>query len=323
MKTIYLGGSIAGLTYAEATEWRKIATSKLENSFKILDPMRDKEYMKNIKLTIKGDTKCDPDQVFNKALSDIDKSDIILCNLSTKSLGSLFENGYAYAKHKPVVTVVNSIDLLVHPFITEPSTLVTRSLTNACDYILEYLKNKVSLDEFLLYNRKLITRKSNYIINESELLNTFKHGLSEEVAEYLEAKANYEATKTDKHFNELLLELGDVLAYLLLLVSREDKVNYIDFLNNAQHYYVKLLHKKSSSRNIELNDHISLASKLVNGTFKRMYRGDNGFKNINMLGIYVKAFAHVLMACDTLKIPVEHIMKLNIAKINKRFTKNS
>ena len=44
MKTIYLAGSINGLNYQQATDWRKILNKELTlKGFNVLDPMRGKD----------------------------------------------------------------------------------------------------------------------------------------------------------------------------------------------------------------------------------------------------------------------------------------
>jgi len=324
MKTIYLGGSIAGISYDQATIWRNRVRKLLTKDFQvfqILDPMRDKEHLSDIEL-LDIDHTTRPEDIFNRDMSDIDKSDIILCNLMTKSLGSLFENGYAYAKHKPVILVIDE-DYIGHPFLMTPSRYVTTDIDKAVMYINTNLRGIVDRSVYINFINQVQINQRHYKLEKDNLFKTFKAGLAEEVAEYIEAKETFTYSKTSNNLNNLLLEIGDVFTYLILLINVETNKNktFLNILTKAEVRYAEL--KKiiqNNYRNIDIHDHVNKASLIVNAYLKRVFRNDKLSPERTLISTYTEALAHILLACDNLNTPLEYLMQLNREKINKRFS---
>ena len=141
---IYLAGPITGLTYKEATGWRKQVREALPDDWKILDPMRGKSHLRGVgALAANFDSGMD---AVSRDLSDIRDADVVLAHFAasvtptTVSLGTSCEIGYAYALGKPVVAVVRRNTPYDHIFIDHMCTVVRstegaiqaiRRLTNA------------------------------------------------------------------------------------------------------------------------------------------------------------------------------------------------
>lgn len=141
---IYLAGPITGLTYQEATGWRKQVAEALPDDWKILDPMRGKSHLRGVgALAANFDSGMD---AVSRDLSDIRSADVVLAHFAasptapTVSLGTSCEIGYAYALGKPVVAVVRRNTPYDHIFIDHMCTVVRstegaiqaiRRLTNA------------------------------------------------------------------------------------------------------------------------------------------------------------------------------------------------
>lgn len=147
--TIYFAGPITGLTYEEATGWRKQVRSALPSDWRILDPMRGKSHLKDdprVKgrpLAANFDSGMD---AVSRDLSDIRAADVVLAHFAATdaapgvSLGTSCEIGYAYAIGTPVVAVVRRNTPYDHIFIDHMCTVVRstegaiqaiRRLTNA------------------------------------------------------------------------------------------------------------------------------------------------------------------------------------------------
>lgn len=142
MTRIYLAGPIKGLSYEEATRWRKDAAAYLTGGWlvdgadlgsgiEIYDPMRGKEELRGvaeIPSVVKGSVFTDADYIFQSDTWHIRNSDIVLVNLlgakETWHIGTMFEIGYAYALKKQVIVVSDVEDVVLHPFIKNGSMVV-------------------------------------------------------------------------------------------------------------------------------------------------------------------------------------------------------
>jgi nucleoside 2-deoxyribosyltransferase len=135
-KIVYLAGNIAGLTYEDAIAWRTTAAQKLEShGYICLDPMRDKQHLSG---SIVGFThnsqNCSAEEIFKRDIDDVNRANIVLANISTFSIGTAFELGYAYSLGK-IIVVAASGAVLDHPFLTESANYYTPDLDAGIEYI--------------------------------------------------------------------------------------------------------------------------------------------------------------------------------------------
>lgn len=144
--TVYLSGPITGETYNNARYgWRKDFADMLEPGIKVLSPMRHEGHLAEIrgKMT---ENKLKPfatnlfshgKMIVAKDFLDIDMSDIVLVHIKGAKIvsrGTLVEIGYAKAKGKTIITVMedppkgNPHD---YPFVIENSNAVLPTLEDA------------------------------------------------------------------------------------------------------------------------------------------------------------------------------------------------
>lgn len=116
MNLVYLVGPISGMTWKEATEWRRFVADML-GTFGIaaLDPLRGKQFLE--KRTIRGvitstyedQTITSAQGIFGRDLFDVRRSDVVLANfLGARKVSqfSLIELGVALDRQKPIVLVM-------------------------------------------------------------------------------------------------------------------------------------------------------------------------------------------------------------------------
>ena len=141
--TVYLGGSIRGLSYEEAIKWREEASKRLSDvGIKSLSPMRnkglinDEQKITNSYDNLKGYSSKD---LFMRDKFDVIRSDIILINILNQKvvlIGSLFELAWGHLLNKYCIVVVNPNSVYAkHPFIKESASIMFDDLDEAIDYI--------------------------------------------------------------------------------------------------------------------------------------------------------------------------------------------
>lgn len=143
MKAIYLAGPITGCSYKGCTEWRSSVQQELETAgFEAYSPMRGKEHLKNkkkIRSTTQENAILDNHGVFARDKYDVQRSDIILVNLSGAkqiSIGSMMEIAWGHIMNKYVVTVMEENDIHEHLFVLEGSSIIFCDLGEAVQYII-------------------------------------------------------------------------------------------------------------------------------------------------------------------------------------------
>lgn len=151
MKTVYLAGPIAGLTYGGCTSWREYATEQFAQvAIKALSPMRAKEYLKKIALdTPLGNS--DKSYGYEHPLSlnrgimtrdrwDATRCDVLLANfadgaLDRVSIGTCMEVAWADLRRIPVVAVLPENNLHAHAMIDEAIGFRVDTLRDAIDIV--------------------------------------------------------------------------------------------------------------------------------------------------------------------------------------------
>jgi nucleoside 2-deoxyribosyltransferase len=126
--TVYLAGSIEGVSLQEATEWRETATQYFEKAgVKVLDPTRrkkfhDQPYSQNL-----------AKKIVRMDLNDIYESSVVLMNLKDrgkgKAWGTICELILAYQAGKTIIVVLE--EDFKHPFIDVFATEIHHSLDDA------------------------------------------------------------------------------------------------------------------------------------------------------------------------------------------------
>jgi nucleoside 2-deoxyribosyltransferase len=117
MKSVYLAGPISGLSYVEATDWRKEAKLHLKHvGIEALSPMRCKEFLAGLgKLTGTGEeyTHMHPlassRGVMTRDYYDATHCDVLLVNLlgaKIVSIGTVLEIAWCFQKRTPIVCVI-------------------------------------------------------------------------------------------------------------------------------------------------------------------------------------------------------------------------
>ncbi len=118
MTTVYLAGNIEGLSYGQATNWRKSAEEYLaDHGIKTLNPMRGKESLDNGKVIGTEYKTITASEIFQRDVEDVLRSDVILAIITKPGLGTGFELGLAYAHGIPVVAVAWGDGVKNHPFL--------------------------------------------------------------------------------------------------------------------------------------------------------------------------------------------------------------
>ena len=113
MKTVYLGGPIAGISYKDCNDWREFAIKELakdkiigisptryKGQFNSEQIMTDQGYG-NIMTTGKG--------IITRDRYDTTSCDVFLANLlgaDKVSIGTMFEYAWADLSRKPIITVI-------------------------------------------------------------------------------------------------------------------------------------------------------------------------------------------------------------------------
>lgn len=142
---VYLAGSIRGLTYSKAANWRLDLAHEIREKITCLSPMRGKRELVG-KVITKEVVKASSNPLMGykgivaRDFSDIRRCDAVLVNLlgSTHAIGTLVEIGYAAALQKPIIVVLEEDNVHQHPFVTEPASFVVTTLDKAV-HILKHL----------------------------------------------------------------------------------------------------------------------------------------------------------------------------------------
>jgi len=133
---VYLAGSIEGIPWSEATEWRIQATEQLSRyEIDCLDPCRRVAFEKS------GEVRHADARIFKADLQDIAFSTVVLANLSEniggKKWGTVAEVAHAHTKNK-IIIVILAPGQWVHPFISQYATEIHYSVDEACKAVKEY-----------------------------------------------------------------------------------------------------------------------------------------------------------------------------------------
>lgn len=130
MKTVYLAGPIAGLSYGGATEWREKAIPWLAaHDIRALSPMRAKEHLAGFPTftpTCEGygdiSPLSGPRGIMTRDRFDATRCDVLLVNLigaSKVSMGTIMEIAWADLKRTPIVCAMEPGNIHEHAMVNE------------------------------------------------------------------------------------------------------------------------------------------------------------------------------------------------------------
>lgn len=140
LKPLYLAGPISGLTYEEAISDRHSWEAQHEFElvgFQGISPLEGYEELAGkgeLPVMFEELVEGSAEQAVHSDLRMIDASVAVFANYKREagpSLGTASEIGYAYAKNKPIVTLIPDGGPNVHPFILYLSTHVHRTWNDA------------------------------------------------------------------------------------------------------------------------------------------------------------------------------------------------
>jgi len=152
-RTVYLGGSIRGLTWEQATLKRHEARSLFEaKGFTVLDPMQEKlDFYHNGPIYLEGtDTKWTMEKIVKRDLRYLDHSDFHLVLTGDKpSWGTAIEMGYSWFVRKIPIVIVCKTEKSKkqgwHTYAAETTKgAVVDSLEEAVDWL---CKKCIALDK--------------------------------------------------------------------------------------------------------------------------------------------------------------------------------
>jgi nucleoside 2-deoxyribosyltransferase len=147
-RTIYLAGTITGLTHDEARfGWRKTFVEILESMgadhIFCNSPMRGKDMLKNHGVLSSGHDYPTHAMLTGDAITARDYNDVRTCDLmlacflesgNRESLGTAAEYGFCKALHKPIITVGQKDDVNIrHLMLESMSDVYTDNLEEAAE----------------------------------------------------------------------------------------------------------------------------------------------------------------------------------------------
>ena len=138
---VYLAGTIGGLSYKEANDWRVTATKELGwHGIIGASPMRWKEwlndedqlhhlgYEKNVMSTQKG--------IISRDRFDVLNCDVLMCNLELGeriSIGTVMEIAWANYLHKPVIAIMKEGNPHEHAMLNQAIDFRVDTVQEAID----------------------------------------------------------------------------------------------------------------------------------------------------------------------------------------------
>jgi nucleoside 2-deoxyribosyltransferase len=153
VKRVYLAGPIKGLSYDGATDWRAIVGAMLRvRNIHSLSPMRYKFYLQN-ETNLDSTTYTHPLST-PKGLTTRDRNDVFTCDAlivnllgaERVSVGTMIELGWADAKRKPIVVVMEpGGNLHDHPMVQELAGFRVPTLPEAVELVAAILDSEGSI----------------------------------------------------------------------------------------------------------------------------------------------------------------------------------
>jgi len=152
-KTVYLAGSISGLTYEEATEWREQVKTELSPyGIKCLSPLRAEVFLRNHKgllndcQTVDVLEECEAPVLAMstpRGITTRDRFDALNCSVlfvnllgtDKVSIGTVMEIAWADAMRKPVVLVMEEGNIHDHAMVRESIGFQVTSIADGIEIV--------------------------------------------------------------------------------------------------------------------------------------------------------------------------------------------
>ena len=131
---VYLAGKMEGLTWEEASGWRRDLMRYSLSGFEVLDPMRGKN--RHAWAGPKTSVFFHHDAIITRDLNDIERSDVVIAHFNTgviHGVGTFIELGTCIPLRKPVILIIAPESALrQHPFISRfPRSIIVSSCAEA------------------------------------------------------------------------------------------------------------------------------------------------------------------------------------------------
>jgi nucleoside 2-deoxyribosyltransferase len=139
---VYTAGHIRGLHYDLVTGWVRELGELLDDSIKIITPMRTKEFLKGTVITgtYEDDLMANRWAVVMRDKYDVRRCDVLVANLDLLdkvSIGTVCEITIAYELRKPVILIMSDLSTNKHnhPFLTQEAGWIVKDIEEAA-YVL-------------------------------------------------------------------------------------------------------------------------------------------------------------------------------------------
>jgi nucleoside 2-deoxyribosyltransferase len=142
---IYTAGPITGMSWEQATVWRKQLVYALPN-VEVISPLRGKLYLMDEKeIKAEYDTNLSCARGFTtRDRWDVTRADIVVANFlntSRVSIGTVMELAWADLLRKPIVVILDEYNPNNHPMVRE-----------VAGYVVETLEEAIEVCHALIYN---------------------------------------------------------------------------------------------------------------------------------------------------------------------------
>lgn len=147
--SVYLAGPMTGLTMEEASAWREEVRARLKHKWTVISPTDIRysgeydgpdgsltapsiEELERLPEHLRPGALVTMDEFF------VDRSEFVLVNLlgaTVASIGTMWEMGYAWAKGKKIVTIIDPENIHDHPFVYRRSHVLLSSVEEAIMYL--------------------------------------------------------------------------------------------------------------------------------------------------------------------------------------------
>ena len=154
-RIVYLGGTIGGLTYTEASDPRNYATNLLlKRGWDVLDPMRGYEILSTLESIEEGEQVQELLGVTDTAITQRDRDDIRRSNVllifsgDRATWGTAFEWEFAVTLGKPVVVIcAPDSKTRHHPWCRTMASYFAADVDEAIDFIDRWLDRGYQLGD--------------------------------------------------------------------------------------------------------------------------------------------------------------------------------
>jgi nucleoside 2-deoxyribosyltransferase len=149
--TVYLAGPITGLTYGNATEWRKLVKDAMPSHISTLSPMRGKQRLEllkdeQIKMSYEDNPLTSEKGINTRDYYDVMRCDALFVNLlgaQKVSIGTVMEIAWARTTQKPVILVMEKGNVHDHAMLRYACGFIVSTLEEG----IEVLKTVIGPDE--------------------------------------------------------------------------------------------------------------------------------------------------------------------------------